>query len=215
MNRIAVVVADDHPLILEGIRQALADAPDIEIVGEAVDGSQVAPLVNERRPDVVLLDIRMPKLDGLAALELLRNRHPGVKVVVLSVFDDAEHVQAALSRGAAGYIVKSVNPLDLASAVRQAVEGTVINVLPHSHDRVGAGRAAGLTERELAILAGVSRGLSNRALARELWVSEQTVKFHLTNVYRKLEVRNRTEAARAAYRLGIIESPLIGASTIA
>ncbi len=205
-----VLIADDHRLMLEGIRAALGGADDIEVVGEAQDGSQVLPLVSELKPDVVLLDIRMPKLDGLACLERLRKLHPQVKVVVLSVFNDPDHIEAALKRGANGYIVKSINPLDLPSALRQAVDETVYNVLGvPEHDQPRHAREAGLTDREITILAGVARGLSNRALGKELWVTEQTVKFHLTNIYRKLDVANRTEAARAAYRLGIVESPLL------
>lgn len=205
-----VLIADDHRLILEGIRAALSVAPDIEVVGEARSGPEVMPLVGQLRPDVVLLDIRMPQLDGLACLELLRKRYPAVKVVVLSIFSDSDHIQAALKRGACGYIVKSINPLDLPSALRQVVEGTVFHVLGTAEvDQLEGAREAGLTEREITILAGVARGLSNRSLGKELWVTEQTVKFHLTNIYRKLNVANRTEAARAAYRLGIVESPLV------
>ncbi|MBX5474131.1 MAG: response regulator transcription factor [Thermoleophilia bacterium] len=205
-----VLLADDHRLVLEGIRSALADAEDLEIVGEASRGTDVLPLINRLHPEVVLLDIRMPGMDGLACLELIRKRFPDVKVVVLSVYTDAEHIEAVLARGASGYIVKSISPRDLASAIRQAVEGTVYHAigLPAAED---ASTAAGLTERELVILRAVARGMSNRAIGKELWVTEQTVKFHLTNIYRKLNVGNRTEAARAAYRLGIAESPVIEA----
>lgn len=203
-----VLIADDHRLMLEGIRRALEDTDEIEVVGEAHSGSQVLPLVGRTNPDVVLLDIRMPEMDGFACLDLIRKRYPKVKVVVLSVFSDPEHIQAALKRGASGYIVKSVNPLDLPSAIRQAVEGTVYHAvgLPEIDDATTA-RAAGLTEREIAILKAVARGLSNQAIGKELWVTEQTVKFHLTNIYRKLGVANRTEAARHAYQHGLVESP--------
>lgn len=203
-----VLLADDHRLMLQGIRAALAGAEGIEVVGEAHTGSQVLPLVGQTGADVVLLDIRMPQLDGLGCLERLRERFPEVKVVVLSLFSDAEHIQMALSRGAVGYIVKSINPLDLPAAIRQAVEGTVYHPLGLPEvDEASEARAAGLTERETAILKAVARGLSNQAIGRELWVTEQTVKFHLTNIYRKLGVRNRTEAARYAYQHGLVESP--------
>ncbi len=204
-----VVIADDHRLMLEGIRTALEGSDDVEIVGEAHTGSQVLPLVRREAPDVVLLDIRMPGMDGLTCIELIRKRHPKVKVVVLSVFADNEHIQGALKRGASGYIVKSINPFDLPGALRQAVEGTVYNAVgfPEQTEDTMA-RSAGLTEREIAILKAVARGLSNGAIARELWVTEQTVKFHLTNIYRKLGVSNRTEAARYAYQHGLVESPL-------
>jgi DNA-binding NarL/FixJ family response regulator len=204
-----VLIADDHKLMVEGIRRALEPAEDIEIVGEASTGSQVLPLVRRMSPDVVLLDMRMPHMDGLACLDLIRKNCPKVKVIVLSVYSDPEHIQAAFNHGASGYIVKSVNPLDLPSAIRQAVDGTVFHALglPEA-DEASAGKAAGLTERELSILRAVARGLSNQAIGKELWVTEQTVKFHLTNIYRKLHLANRTEAARYAYQHGLVESPL-------
>jgi DNA-binding NarL/FixJ family response regulator len=204
-----VLIADDHRLMVEGIRRALEPAEDIEIVGEAAAGSQVLPLVRRLSPDVVLLDMRMPHMDGLQCLDAIRKNCPRVKVIVLSVFSDPEHIQAAFRHGACGYIVKSVNPVDLPSAIRQAVDGTVFHAigLPESTAE-SVGKANGLTERELAILKAVARGLSNSAIGKELWVTEQTVKFHLTNIYRKLDLANRTEAARYAYEHGLIESPL-------
>jgi DNA-binding NarL/FixJ family response regulator len=207
-----ILLADDHRLVLTGIRAALAGEEDIEIVGEASGGTEVLPLINRLHPDVALLDIRMPGMDGLALLELIKKRFPDVKVVVLSVYTDAEHIEAVLSRGASGYIVKSINPRDLAAAIRQAVNGTVFNTIGMPAPGATSTASTGLTERELMILRAVARGMSNRAIGRELWVTEQTVKFHLTNIYRKLAVANRTEAARAAYRLGIAESPVIDAS---
>jgi DNA-binding NarL/FixJ family response regulator len=204
-----VLIADDHRLMVEGIRRALEPAEDIEIVGEASAGSQVLPLVRRLSPDVVLLDMRMPHMDGLQCLDAIRKNCPKVKVIVLSVFSDPEHIQAAFRHGACGYIVKSVNPVDLASAIRQAVDGTVFHAigLPESTAE-SIGKANGLTEREMAILKAVARGLSNSAIGKELWVTEQTVKFHLTNIYRKLDLANRTEAARYAYEHGLVESPL-------
>jgi DNA-binding NarL/FixJ family response regulator len=204
-----VLIADDHRLMVEGIRRALEPAEDIEIIGEASVGSQVLPLVRRLNPDVVLLDMRMPHMDGLQCLDAIRKHCPKVKVIVLSVFSDAEHIQAAFRHGANGYIVKSVNPVDLPSAIRQAVDGTVFHAigLPESSEEA-VGKASGLTERELAILKAVARGLSNSAIGKELWVTEQTVKFHLTNIYRKLDLGNRTEAARYAYEHGLVESPL-------
>jgi DNA-binding NarL/FixJ family response regulator len=203
-----VLIADDHRLMVEGIRRALEPAEDIEVVGEASVGSQVLPLVRRLNPDVVLLDMRMPHMDGLLCLDGIRKNCPKVKVIVLSVFSDPEHIQAAFRHGANGYIVKSVNPVDLPSAIRQAVDGTVFNAVGLPESSEDAGKASGLTERELAILKAVARGLSNSAIGKELWVTEQTVKFHLTNIYRKLNLANRTEAARYAYEHGLVESPL-------
>ena len=206
-----VLLADDHRLVIEGVRAALAGVEDVEVVGEAVNGAQVLPLVSRLRPDVVLLDVRLPQVDGFACLQMLRQRFPEVKVVMLSVFCDQERIQAALQRGACGYIVKSINPRDLASALRQAVEGDVYLAAGLSEEDGEAGaRDAGLTEREITIVRAAARGLSNRAIGRELWVTEQTVKFHLTNIYRKLGVGNRTEAARAAFALGLVENPIVG-----
>jgi DNA-binding NarL/FixJ family response regulator len=202
---IKVLLADDHPLTLQGIRRALEDAGDIEIVGEAHSGSQVLPLIGQTGPDLVMLDIRMPQLDGLACLDRIRARYPKVKVVMLSAYTDRQHIELALKRGASAYIAKTVNPLDLASALRQAVAGTVFTTfVPAGVDEESAGAAAGLTERELAMLEALTRGLSNQAIGKEYWVTEQTVKFHLGNIYRKLGVANRTEAARFAYEHGLV-----------
>jgi DNA-binding NarL/FixJ family response regulator len=204
-----ILIADDHRLMVEGIRRALESAEDIEIVGEASLGSQVVPLVRRLNPDVVLLDMRMPHMDGLTCLDQIKKYCPKVKVIVLSVFSDPEHIQAAFNHGASGYIVKSVNPIDLSSAIRQAVDGTVFHAIGFPEaTQENSGKANGLTERELTILKAVARGLSNQAIGKELWVTEQTVKFHLTNIYRKLQIANRTEAARYAYQHGLAESPL-------
>ncbi len=200
-----VLLADDHQLMREGIRRALEDERDIEVVGEASTGAQVLPLVGQKKPDVVLLDIHMPLMDGLTCLDRLAKQHPHVKVLILSVFDDPQQIEAAIQRGAAGYIVKTVNPVDLPAAIRQAVEGTVFHALGAPSVGVSAPAvAAGLSERELSILEAVARGLSNREIGKEAWITEQTVKFHLTNIYRKLGVKNRTEAARWAHANGLV-----------
>jgi NarL family two-component system response regulator LiaR len=204
-----VLIADDHPLILAGIRRALEEADGFDVVAEASSGSQVLPLVSQTDPDLALLDLRMPEMDGLQCLDRIRKQHPKVKVVILSVSTDPEVVQTVLNHGAAAYVVKSVNPIDLSSALRQALEGTVFSAigLPEKTAQEDAVKAAGLTERETTILKALARGLSNEAIGKELWVAEQTVKFHLTNIYRKLDVSNRTEAARYAYEHGLIDSP--------
>jgi len=193
-----VLIADDHRLIVEGVKRALEEAPDFEVVGECNSGSQVLPLVGRTNPDIVLLDLRMPGADGLACLSRIRKQHPDVKVVVLSVSTDENVIQTVLKRGASAFIVKSINPIDR----------TVYSAIGLPDPGESAARAAGLTERETAILAALARGLSNEAIGKELWVAEQTVKFHLTNIYRKLGVSNRTEAARLAYQNGLVESPI-------
>lgn len=205
-----VLIADDHPLILAGIKRALEEDDQFEVVAEARVGSQVLPLVSQTKPDLALLDLRMPEMDGLTCLDRIRKEHPKVKVVILSVSTDPEVVQTVLNHGAAAYVVKSVNPIDLSSALRQALEGTVFSAvgLPEKTAQQDAVKAAGLTDRETTILKALARGLSNEAIGKELWVAQQTVKFHLTNIYRKLGVSTRTEALGRAYADGLLERPL-------
>ena len=199
-----VLVADDHRLMLAAVRRALADAPDFEIVHEVSVGSHVLPAVREHKPDVVLLDLRMPELDGLACLERLRKHEPSVAVVILSSYSDPEQIDAARKGGARGYVVKTVEPVDLATVLRTALSGTTFTVWGAEAEQSPApvAGANALSERETAVLEAVARGLSNREIGRQLWISEQTVKFHLRNVYRKLGISSRTEAARYAYRTG-------------
>jgi len=194
-------------LILAGIKRSLEEADGFEVVGEAHTGGQVLPLVARTEPDLVLLDLRMPEADGLTCLDRIRQRHPKVKVVMLSVSTDPEVIQTVLNHGASAYIVKSVDPVDLPSALRQSLQGTVFTAvgLPETSAEEDAAKAAGLTDRETTILKALARGLSNEAIGKELWVAEQTVKFHLTNIYRKLGVSNRTEATRYAYEHGLID----------
>ena len=207
--RIRVLIADDHRLIAEGIKRSLEEAGDFEVVAEASAGSQILPLVRRTKPDLVLLDLRMPGSDGLTTLQQIKRDHPEIKVVILSASTDQAVIQTALSRGASAYVIKSVNPVDLASTLRQAMEGSVFHAvgLPPETQQ-SAATSFGLTSREVSILNALARGLSNQAIGKELFVAEQTVKFHLTNIYRKLEAANRTEAVRLAYQRGIIDNPI-------
>jgi DNA-binding NarL/FixJ family response regulator len=215
MRRLKVLIADDHELIVEAIRLALAQAEDdFEIVATTSKGQQVLPLVARAQPDLVLLDLRMPGMDGLTCLELIRTRHPGVKAVVLSGLDDPGVVRSAFTRGATAYIRKRIDPRDLPSALRQAVDGSVLH--PTFGDpepgETDAMRDVGLSDRELSILGALGGGMSNKQIAKEFWLAEQTVKFHLTNIYRKLGATTRTEAVRRAYQYGLLESPLLEAA---
>ena len=204
-----VVLADDHQLMLAGIRRALEADGGFEIVGETRNGQQVVPLVAKTHPDLVLLDVRMPGRDGLECLEEIRERYPEVRVVMLSAFQNEHMIESALRRGASAYVVKNIDPSDLPSTLRQAFEGNVYSSISASPDSESSGaRAAGLTDREITILKALARGLSNDEIAKELWVARQTVKFHLTNIYRKLAVRNRAEAIRKAYAFGLVANPL-------
>jgi DNA-binding NarL/FixJ family response regulator len=204
-----VLIADDHRLMLDGIRRALEDDGGFDIVAETMNGTQVLPLVSRTKPELVLLDVRMPNMDGLACLDEIRRRHPDIKVVMLSASTSQEMVETALRRGAAAYIVKSIDPSDLASTLRQAIDGNVFSAygVGDASDSSSA-KAAGLTDREISILKALAKGSSNEQIAKEFWVAQQTVKFHLTNIYRKLGVKNRTEAIRHAYKLGFVESPI-------
>jgi len=209
LSKLKVVLADDHQLILDGIRHVLEHEKDFEVVGETRSGSQVLPLVARLRPDIVLLDLRMPGSDGLTCLTQIKKRFPKTRVVVLSASTDATVIEAVLRGGASAYVVKSVNPVDLPATLRHAIDETLYTAigLPAETGETAA-KAAGLTDRETAILTALAKGLSNEAIGKELWVAEQTVKFHLTNIYRKLGVSNRTEAARYAFQQGLVDSPV-------
>ena len=199
-----VVVADDHALIRTAVRTELERDGDFEVVGEADNGARVLPLVHRHHPDLVLLDMRMPGADGLSCLDRMRAEHPDVKVVVLSASTDRELVADALRRGAAGYISKSIDPVDLPGALRQALAGTTwFRVGDEQSPTEHVQDSAGLTDRELDMLRAVARGLSNKQISAELFVTEQTVKFHLSNVYRKIGVANRAGAVRYAADHGL------------
>jgi DNA-binding NarL/FixJ family response regulator len=212
-----IVIADDHPLIHKAVGPCLEDAGDFELVGSATSGAQVAPLVARTTPDLVLLDLNMPVLDGLDCLALLREKYPRTTVVLFSGSDEAGIAEEALDAGAAAFVSKSIDPTDLPSVLRQALAGNVVYSMPRvdahavsdrrrESERTRVREETGLTARELDILDAVSRGLSNRAVGKELFLSDQTVKFHLHNIYGKLGVANRTEASAAAHRLGLVAS---------
>jgi DNA-binding NarL/FixJ family response regulator len=200
-----VLIADDHRLILDSVRRALEDDGGFEVVGEAYDGTTVLELVAKTDPELVLLDVRLPGRSGLECLAEIRRRHPDVKVVMLSASTSSDQVEEALRLGASAYVVKSVDPGDLPATLRQAVEGNVHwpAVEADSQARTGSGGGPGLSEREVTILRTLALGYSNDEIAKELWITRQTVKFHLTNIYRKLDVRNRADAVRKAYALGL------------
>jgi len=205
LRPIRLLLADDHALVLQAVRFSLESNPDIEVVAEAKSGSEVLPRVAETTPDVILLDIRMPGIDGLELLDRLRDQYPETKVVVLSGVEDPELAAEALGRGAKAFLGKRIDPAELAPVLRQVFEGTPVS------ESLGSPAGAteetadelGLTAREREILDRVATGRSNKQIAAEFWLSEQTIKYHLTNVYRKLGVSSRTEAARFAYDHGL------------
>jgi DNA-binding NarL/FixJ family response regulator len=198
-----ILIADTNALMAEGIREALREEDDIEVVGEARAATEVLPLARRTDPDLVLIGAQMPR--GFACLDELRADDHELPIVILGETDEPERVWSAFRRGASGYFLKSVNPTDLPAALRLALDRSVyVAPAAAAGEEAGTGEtAAGLTGRELSILKAVAGGLSNQAIAGELWVTEQTVKFHLTNIYRKLDVCNRTQAARYAHQHGL------------
>jgi DNA-binding NarL/FixJ family response regulator len=195
-----VLIADDHPLMVAAVRRALERGTDIEVVGAAHSGAEVMHMIERRRPTIVLLDLRMPGVQGVDCIEKIRDRWPDVKVVVLSACDDRPSIDAALGAGASAYIVKSVDPSDIAAVLRQAASGSVFHAASGAPRKAGSETPAAppLTDRERSILEAVAAGLTTAAISQNLWVSEHTVKFHLTNIYRKLGVTNRAGAVRYA-----------------
>lgn len=210
---IRVVLADDHPLFLRGLEAAL-EREGLEIVGLAASGEEVLEVATQVEPEVVLLDVSMPGMDGIECLGELRRRFPEVKVVMLSGSDDQQVVDQCLDAGALCFVGKSVQPADIAHALRAVSGNLEIRYQRSSPPRQAPAGASStspsdtglLTRREREILAMVAEGGSNSELGRQLWVTEQTVKFHLSNIYRKLEVSNRTQAARRGWELGLIDS---------
>ena len=182
-----MVIADDHPLLIEGVRQSLEEAGGFEVVGTARSGGEAVAAVKRSSPDVVLLDIRMPGIDGLVCLDQIRGFSSEVKVIVLSGLDDPDLIENVLRRGAVAFVVKSVNPDDLPYVIRQAVAQTVFasaHLAPSRSDTGGTARE--LSSRELELLGALAAGRTNRQIGRDLFIAPATVKYHLANLYRKL-----------------------------
>jgi DNA-binding NarL/FixJ family response regulator len=213
MRRIKLVLADDHALMVEAVRLALKDEPDFEIVATAENGSQVLPLVERTGADMVVLDLRMPGMDGLTCIKLLKARFPELRIAVLSGVDSDDTVGVALKLGASVFVSKNVQAPELVGAFRRAVEGVVAEPVGRDERQANTAKSTGLTERELTVLRSLGKGLSNKEIAGSLWLAEQTVKFHLTNIYRKLGVSSRTEAVHWAYGHGLLQAP-VGSSLV-
>lgn len=200
-----VLIADDHPLVRQGIRRALEAAGGLRVVGEAGSGTELLALIERRRPQLVLLDLRMPGLDGLQCLGEISRRWPQIRPVVISANEQRASIDAALCAGAAAYVVKSADPADIPVVLRRvwsASDCRAAIVVPASC-MSGVDRSAQLTRRERAVLTAIAGGLTTKAISRQLWLSEHTVKFHLTNIYRKLGVPNRSAAVRYAVENGL------------
>jgi DNA-binding NarL/FixJ family response regulator len=206
MRRLKLLIAEDHPLMVEAIRVAASADRGFDVVGAVESGPEVVEAALVLDPDLILLDVRLPHVDGIAALDALRAAGVRAKCVVLSATETPAIVELALQAGAAAFITKRIDPHDLAAALRQAFDQTLFQPLQiNPLIRNSAPGVAALTEREATILSCVAEGLSNKDIARRLSYAEQTVKVDLTRVYRKLGVTSRTEAMTVALRLGLIE----------
>ena len=204
---IRVVIVDDHELVREGLAELLAFDGDIEVAATASDGSAAVSVVGDAEPDVVLMDLSMPDVDGIEATRRVLADHPGMRVVALTSFSEGPQVLGALDAGAIGYVLKDTSPGDLRAAVRAAARGEsplspkVAGAVIASRERPRA--AAGLSEREREVVALVAEGLPNKLIARRLEISEKTVKAHLTSVFQQIGVTDRTQAALWASRHGL------------
>jgi DNA-binding NarL/FixJ family response regulator len=204
---IRVLLVDDHPLARAGLEQLLSSFTDIEVVGAARDGEEAVRLVTERAPDVVLMDLEMPNMDGITATSELRRALPETVVIILTSFLDRTRILRALDAGAAGYLLKDAEPEELERAIQAAARGEAPldpRAARELIDERGSGPGAGrLSARETEVLALVARGLPNKLIARQLGISERTVKGHLTRVFEHIGVSDRTQAALWAGRHGI------------
>ncbi|SFP25259.1 two component transcriptional regulator, LuxR family [Geodermatophilus dictyosporus] len=207
---VRVLVVDDHPVVRGGLVGWLAAQPDLDVVGEAGDGQEALALVAATAPDVVLMDLRMPRMDGVTATERLTAAHPGVRVLVLTTYDTDADILRAVAAGATGYLLKDAPLPQLADAVRAAARGETVLAPPVAARLVSRMRAPAPEEptpRELEVLAGVARGLTNAEIGRELFIGEATVKTHLLRVFAKLGVDDRTRAVMVAVERGLLPGP--------
>ncbi|QIP87156.1 response regulator transcription factor [Streptomyces sp. Tu 2975] len=208
-KRIRVLLVDDHQVVRRGLRTFLEVQDDIEVVGEAGDGAEGVVLTEELKPDVVLMDVKMPGMDGIDALRKLRELANPAKVLIVTSFTEQRTVVPALRAGASGYVYKDVDPEALAGAIRSVHAGHVLlqqeiagALLSEGDPGNGTGRGNSLTEREREVLGLIADGRSNREIARALVLSEKTVKTHVSNILMKLDVADRTQAALWAVRHG-------------
>lgn len=213
-DKIRVILADDHALVRQGIRQFLEEADDIAVVAEAANGEEAVRLAEQHHPDVAVLDVQMPVMNGIEATRQIRARFPNVHVLILTAYDEDPYVFALLQAGANGYILKSADADDLLQAVRRVHRGEsvlspeVTEKVVRQIQRGGPAQAAEqvepLTAREIEVLRLAAQGRTNRAIARELGISDRTVQGHLANIYGKLNAASRTEAVTEALKRGWI-----------
>jgi DNA-binding NarL/FixJ family response regulator len=203
---IRVVLVDDHQLLRDSLRSLLDAEPDIDVVGTAGDGADAVPLVAQSRPDVVLMDLSMPRMGGVEATRRLLAEQPGIQVVILTSFPDQDLIVDAIEAGAVGYLLKDAAPEEVVRAVRSAAAGESPLDGRVARTLLTRGRASGettLTEREREVLRLVARGLANKQIARRLGIAERTVKAHLTSAFQRIGASDRTQAALWATRHGL------------
>ncbi|MGD0765465.1 MAG: response regulator transcription factor [Dehalococcoidia bacterium] len=213
MSKISILIADDHTLVREGTRQRLEREEDFEVVGEAADGSEAVKLASQLKPDVAIIDVAMPNLNGIEATKQIKQSHPGTAVLVLSAYDNDQYIYAALEAGASGYLLKNVRGQQLVDAIRDVRAGEVV-LDPHvarkvvqwfstlSHGQRVEGMPEHVSEREIEVLKLAAKGMSNKEIAAELNLSVRTVQSHLGNIFDKLGVSSRTEAVLHALKEG-------------
>lgn len=207
-ERVRVVVADDHPVVRAGVTMVLGIDPDIDVVAEAGDGLEAVAAATEHRPDVVLMDLQMPELDGVGATERIRTELPDVHVLVLTTYDTDQSIVNAVEAGASGYLLKDAPPNELLAAIKVVARGESIlppEIAAKLMAKLREPKLPELTTRELEVLRCVARGASNPAVAEELIISLATVKTHLIHIYQKLQVEDRTSAVTKGLELGLIE----------
>ncbi len=210
-QKIGILVADDHLIIRQGLRLILETEAEFELVGEAADGAEAVRLCAELRPEVVLMDLRMPGMDGLTAIERLRAEQPHVAVVILTTFNEDDLMMRGLRAGAKGYLLKDTDRETLFNTIRAASRGETLlkpeimkRVLAKAGEENSQGEAAELTGREMEVLAGVAKGERSKEIALRLGISERTVKAHLANIYSRLGVDSRAAAIAVAAQKGLL-----------
>jgi DNA-binding NarL/FixJ family response regulator len=216
-NRIHILIVDDHPVVRDGLVAILGTQPDFEITGEAASGEEALGIFQKRQPDVVLLDLEMPGMDGVEVIQRLREARPQVKIVVFTAFDTDERILSALQAGAKGYLLKGAPRAELFEAIRIVHQGgsllqpVVASRLldqiaaPEGGPGSGAEAVEELTPREREVLALLVKGKQNKEIAAELTIAERTVKFHISSIFGKLGAGNRTEAVTTAIQQGLVE----------